>query len=91
MSDLKKENFEKDLRDIKNALANPKLYVSSYFEDIINQIDIEAMKWIQKHEDKTEVCDRISKNQTEMINQVKSFESECLSLFIKTFNLFLNE
>lgn len=74
-----KINFDKerlDLKELKSAFENPRLYLASYFEELCNQIDIKCHLFIEANPN---LVNEIIEQQAEMINQVKVFETDCLN------------
>ena len=72
-------SFENDFNRIKSIVESPKVYVSNYYDDICNQIDIKAIEALNLKQENEEFTEKIIQNQTEMIEQVKKQESECLA------------
>lgn len=74
-----KVNFDKerlDLKELKSAFENPRLYLARHFEELCNQIDIKCHLYIEANPN---LVKEIIDQQAEMINQVKLFETECLN------------
>lgn len=74
-----KVNFDKerlDLRELKSAFENPRLYLARHFEELCNRIDIKCHLYIEANPN---LVNEIIEQQAEMISQVKLFEAECLN------------
>ena len=79
ISMAKKEVIQTSLSELKSIIKQPRVYLTSYFDDLCNQIDTESIAYLEKFNDDEELKESIIENQAHMINEVKSFESKCLS------------
>merc|ERR1739848_859457 len=44
---IKYEQVSEDLKELKLAFNTPKIYVTNYFDDLRNEIDIETTRFLQ--------------------------------------------
>jgi len=76
--DKKKDELTKLLEEFKSAVYQPTFYVSEFFDDLKNKIDIQFCK-ILNETDKSQMNQQIYKQQAELIEKVQEFENLCSS------------
>lgn len=77
-----KINNEKDLKEyieeFKFTFKCPKLFISNYFSKTRTEVDISAEKLLGLNVNSTQIYDKINNNRIAIINEINSFEEECL-------------
>ena len=69
------------LAEIKYAFTMPRLHIVNYFDDIINQVDIQCEKFLNAEVKPTfEKCEQARDNQSVIVETIKAHEKECLSI-----------
>jgi len=76
--DKKRDELAKLLKEFKSAVYQPTLFVSEFFDDLKNKIDIQFCK-ILNETNKSQMNEQIYKQQAELIEKVQEFESLCSS------------
>lgn len=73
------DKLETVLSELKSAVNSPKVYLTTYFEDIRNQIDVGCQIYLNRRDLATTAKEQAIQQQQEMINEVDLFEKQCLS------------
>ena len=73
--------LENILVDLKLANDNPRLYLTNYFSDLQNRIDIDCLRYANNFAD---CADKYLEHAERMINEIKQFEHQCLLNFNRT-------
>jgi hypothetical protein len=66
------------LKDLKLAVDSPKIYLSTYFDETKNQIDLECQSYLGQDKLADEDKEKAISQQLELIHEVNSFERKCL-------------
>ena len=64
--------------ELKLIISSPRLYLVNFFDDLKNQIDIEAQIYMDKHKLEAELKEEATQQQVAMINEVDLFQKKCL-------------
>ena len=64
--------------ELKLIISSPRLYLVNFFDDLKNQIDIEAQIYMDKHKLEAELKEEALQIQEAMINEVDLFQKKCL-------------
>lgn len=70
------KQIKDDFASLKLIAEAPKLYISSYFSHLRNEIDLSCTCFIGKNE---LIMSDATRDQESMINKINCFEKECLS------------
>ena len=68
------DTLKSDLNNLKSVIKSPRLYLSDYFTELRNKIDIQCETTIRKAVEKTR---EQLEHQSLLIEEVNSFEKEC--------------
>ena len=75
--------LENDLYDLKSAFNSPKVYLSNYFDELRNMIDIDCSLTMtfRSHEKKLSESDVkiMAEEQEELVKAIRVFETECIT------------
>jgi len=78
-----KKNVYQDLQttfnEMKSMIASPKCFLIQHFDDVQNKIDLEFQKYLDNNELKVESKEKAILEQQEMIDEVDSFQKQCLA------------
>jgi hypothetical protein len=78
-----KENVYQDLQttfnEMKSMIASPKCFLIQHFDVVRNKIDLECQKCLNNDELKVESKEKAILRQQEMIEEVDSFQKQCLA------------
>ncbi len=76
LSEKQREQFLKELDDLKQIIELPTLYLANYFSDLRNQVDLEinTQKMLLQNDDKEK--QNLNKIWEEMISKIYSFERQ---------------
>lgn len=75
---LNSETINDSFKELKLAYENPKLYIATYFSELRNKIDIDYETYLLNDND-DEPSTLANEFLTSMIDNVNSFEKDCLS------------
>ena len=71
-----------NLNQLKSALSDSKKYIAEYCDKLCNQVDITTLEKEEKLKSENkwtdELINELRENQGLMINEIKSFQNECL-------------
>ena len=77
------EKLRVDLKQLKIAFNNPKLYIANYCDELRNCIDLATLETEMKLISMNDLTEKFTESQNEMINQTKLFENECQHKFLE--------
>lgn len=73
------DKLMKSVKELKQILKEPKLYLLNYFDELQSQIDIECELMLQKQNDlQSPASIELIKTQCQMAGKLKDFEQTCL-------------
>ena len=69
--------------DLKLAAKSPKVYLTNFFSELKNQIDLECEAYLSRSDLQVDQQDRAIFQQLQLIHEVNYFEKKCLHLIYK--------
>jgi hypothetical protein len=75
------QDLQKSFNEMKSIISTPKCFLVQHFDDVRN--DLECQKYIDNNELKVESKEKAILRQQEMIDEVDSFQKQCLA-YLKT-------
>ena len=77
--------------DLKQIIEIPSLYLSNYFNELRNEVDLECLKKQKQYEERNqENKTKINEIWKEMITKIDSFEKQCINNTIKDHQQVIN-
>lgn len=82
------KRMAKSIADLKFQFEFPRLYLSNYFEELRNEIDLSIAKKMQQKPNE-EIKRKLTEDYIQIIDRINSFENSCFK--IRAANKFSNE
>ena len=73
------QDLQTAFNEMKSMISRPKCFLIQHFDDVRNKIDLECQKYLDNNELKVESKEKAILRQQEMIDEVDSFQKQCLA------------